>query len=109
MHMDMLFINTFLFIKAGSPRSSAVQPGAAVQACLLREKCALPLSPALLHLTRGTRKDEGPGQGQQDPEIWMRTVLAEGGVGRLAASGGASWAPGQHRALSGAHRWLGKC
>lgn len=60
--MDMLFINAFLFIKAGSPRPSAAQQGAAVPVCLLREHCDLPVTPALLSLTRGTKKVVGPGQ-----------------------------------------------
>lgn len=76
MHMDMLFINAFLFIKAGSPRPSAAQQGAAVPTCLLREQCDLPATPALLILTRGIKKVVSLGQ----RPAGSRELRAEGGL-----------------------------
>lgn len=39
LHMDMLFINVLLFIKAGSPRPSAAQQGVAPARLLPGESC----------------------------------------------------------------------
>lgn len=68
MHMDMLFINAFLFIKAGSPRPSAAQQGAAVPVCLLREQCDLPVTLLCSASLGAPRRLWVQVKGRQDPE-----------------------------------------
>lgn len=67
----MLFINSLLFIRAGSPRPSAVQQGGGcVCVCLLSERCALSVPQGLYNLTRGTEEVASPGQGPAGLGEW---------------------------------------
>lgn len=91
LHMDMLFINVLLFIKAGSPRPSAAQQGAA-PARLLLGSPACPGTALREPGWSGRRGWSGGGRGRGDGTQARRTemmsvpaAVSGGGVG------GATW------------------